>query len=836
MPRYFLKEISIEGFRGINNQGDPLRLKFDTGKVNSLFGANALGKSSTFEALSFAIRGVVPKLAKLPASDEPATYYANRFHSGGDSTVTLALEADDCSGIVTIEVKRSTSGIRTVSSPSGCPDDPETFLKSLDSELALLDYETFLEFVSDTPLKRGRTFSGLLGLSRLSECRQALEVLANQRNLNTDFNLETQQHLKVREEQAVKESEKRLRAAYRMFLSAEADPILDPDAASSAALRALKELPTVGDLVTETSLAEIDFNKLRAAIRAAEGSLDRERLSKVLQDIGKLRSLSQPDEEADELFTLTQTLKQRDAALSETRGTFFHKLYEAVDQLYMTGEWSKHDDCPACESNLDFHLDERIRQKLSQYEAVVAANQNLAQSWTTSNWPKRLKTLEEADTLGIADTKRQYTLLSTQFTTANISVDHLAAVKAQLEWLDSISSARLQELEAEKQTLETTLPPSLVALTEQVEHAASLQQAIQEVKSSTAKIAAIQLRLDLHQSWVVFIQDIAKEFARAEVKLSTVQTTNLETEYRAMYEQVTSNPEIVPMLKKADSSEELHLKLAQFYGLQNLSATTLLPESYRNALAICIYLSTALRSTSKARFIILDDVTSSFDAGHQWNLMEVIRTRIAYPENPNGPQLIILSHDGLLEKYFDTMATESRWHHQRLQGMPPKGVVYPHTQDVNRIGQAARTHLSAGQTQVAMPLIRQYLEQKLLQIIRKLEIPVPLDFSIRDDRKMVKNCLDAIGEAISLHQGAGSLILTLQQVNDLTGVYVPSIVGNWVSHYSTSSAASVTPYVLLGVLDAIDKLADCFRYPCACGGGTQQRFYKSLSSKACACP
>src|ERR1035438_9237412 len=185
-----------------------------------------------------------------------------------------------------------------------------------------------------------------------------------------------------------------------------------------------------------------------------------------------------------------------------------------------------------------------------------------------------------------------------------------------------------------------------------------------------------------------------------------------------MYKEVTKNPEIVPLLKKSDTSEELHLRLAHFYGLSDLSAATLLPESYRNALAICIYLAAVLQLSSTARFVVLDDLTSSFDAGHQWSLMELIRTKVAYPSNPNGPQVIILSHDGLLEKYFDTMASEAKWHHQRLQGLPPKGLVYPHTQDINRLEQAARQQLSAGQTDLAMPLIRQYLEQKLLQVIR----------------------------------------------------------------------------------------------------------------------
>jgi hypothetical protein len=195
----------------------------------------------------------------------------------------------------------------------------------------------------------------------------------------------------------------------------------------------------------------------------------------------------------------------------------------------------------------------------------------------------------------------------------------------------------------------------------------------------------------------------------------------------------------------------------------------------------------------------------------------------------------ILSHDSLLEKYFDTMETKTQWHHQRLQGLPPKGLVYPHTQDVNRLEDAARQQLLAGQTDLAMPLIRQYLEQKLLHVIRKLEIPVRLDFSIRDDRKMVGNCLETISSALDLHKRAGDLILDPRQIHDLETVYVPALVANWVSHYATATGVSLSPYVLIGVLDTINKVILCFMYPCKCDGRLQPRYYKNLTAKACAC-
>lgn len=57
MSRYFLAQMAVEGFRGINNSGDPLTLKFKPDCMNSVYANNGVGKTSLFEALQFVIHG-----------------------------------------------------------------------------------------------------------------------------------------------------------------------------------------------------------------------------------------------------------------------------------------------------------------------------------------------------------------------------------------------------------------------------------------------------------------------------------------------------------------------------------------------------------------------------------------------------------------------------------------------------------------------------------------------------------------------------------------------------------------------------------------------------------
>ena len=192
MARYFLKRIRVEGFRGINNEADPLDLSFRTDATNSVFAVNGTGKSSLFEALSYAIRGHIPKLDALQAQERPTEYYCNRFHSRSHATIDLEFEPDDGSGkLISIRVERSSSGRRTVSSPTG-EAAPEEFLSKLNEDFTLLDYRTFSRFMDDSPLERGRSFSALLGLSAYSDLRQCLQSVSDTRSLNTDFDIKGQ--------------------------------------------------------------------------------------------------------------------------------------------------------------------------------------------------------------------------------------------------------------------------------------------------------------------------------------------------------------------------------------------------------------------------------------------------------------------------------------------------------------------------------------------------------------------------------------------------------------------------------------------------------------------
>lgn len=833
MTYYFLTRVKIEGFRGINNENQPLELRFKPEAVNSIFAVNATGKSSIFEALCYAIRGDVPKLRDLQASERPGNYVANLFHSGGVATVELDL-VDDQGAPTTITLVRSPEGTRSVTAVPASAD-PETILKMLDEDFTLIDYEQFTRFINSTPLNRGRSFSALLGLSGYSQLRQLLQTLSDTRGLNTDFELPVLQTTISDNESFAKQSFSQFASAYTDLTGNSPGDVTDVAKWGGDILSALTSIELLRPAIGSQRLSDIDFAKLRELVRGEEGGAKRDELARLIEATTRLAAIEVTSDESAETdaTVLRGAVARHTELLALTAGSDYQQLHDSALRLYRSGRWHDPRRCALCQTELTAPLEPHITAEVAKYEATRAQEQTIRSRAEGSAWMASLRALEQVAELAVTRVERRADTVMDHARRGVLTAADVDQALGAFRALRQRLAALLAECKQQRETLEKELPPSLVAVTTQIENGARARDNLSAYWRATSTLGQARTKLAKYERWQKFINDVSNEICEAEASLTAARLKALGDDYKVLFKEIMGIHDVVPALARSDQNENLDVQLDEFHGLTTgLSARALLSESYRNALAVSVFLSAAALQQTSARFIVLDDVTSSFDAGHQFRLMEQIRQRLQYRGGSEGLQFIVLSHDGLLEKYFDKVAQESGWHHQRLQGLPPLGAVTVVGQDAQRLRTTAERFLSAGQVNAAEPLLRQYLELSLLRVVERVRIPVPIDISMRDDRQMVQNMLDAILAAVQLHEKAGVLILTQTQVDDLKKRHVTSLVSNWVSHYSTGSTSSLSPAVLLGVLDTIDELVGCFKWDDTSTTPPRRRWYKNLSSRS----
>ena len=507
-------------------------------------------------------------------------------------------------------------------------------------------------------------------------------------------------------------------------------------------------------------------------------------------------------------------------------------LYQRASAVVDDAAWADPNQCPVCDTKLGVRISDHLHARIAQYAAADEANGNLAVAIDTAHSIARLGRLESALPLAVPASDRLHASVVQAAGDHALPTTALTRAFARLDELELKRSQEVERLDGERIEIERKLPPSLVAVSRMLASVRQFCDAISAHRAASDALAKIKQQLSRRQRWQKFVVDARDAFSSAEARLANNRITNIQTEYQALFaELVRGGPDVKPTLERAAGTENVDLKLSNFHGLNDINARAVLSESYRNAVAAAIVLSAARRYNGTPRFVVLDDITSSFDAGHQFSLMEAIRTKLQQPANPDGLQFIILSHDTALEKYFDKQNGTADWCHQKLQGMPPIGRVMVSAQEADRLKVQAENLLNAGQVDIGAPFVRQYLEYKLGHIISKLRIPCPPDYATRGDKRTLSTYLDAIVDAIDLYQAAGRCVLTAQQIADVKNTHVPSIVGNFVSHYETGAGTPFGAYALLGVLQSIDDLADSFTFIDAGQTPPAKKFYRRLDRR-----
>ena len=829
MSRYFLASAAIEGFRGINNDGDPLVLKFKHDAVNSVHAPNGVGKSSIFEALHFALHGTVPRLEGMQDAEQGASYIVNKFHPAQQATVALVFKSDDGTPDVSITVTRTAAGGRVVTSPSGHAD-PDSFLADLCEDFVLVDYPRFASLVDCSALERGRSFASLVGMSRYSQLRQALDGAKNTRNINGDLGLSTLDTEVTAENRALGAVEQRILAAHQEVTGAAGGQMADTAALKAQVTAGLAGIALFAPLLANASVMDFDFDAAEKIVDEEEGGAARKTLDGLNTAVTTLGGLQVSAAELAEIDALVTAAKARDDAMRKVGAASLHALLKNALSVVNSADWHDPKVCPVCEKAGDGPLQDQLEVKIALYDETDQLDAELKRQVQSAGCVGKLRQLEEQARLGVVDADRIAPVLTLAARQSSVSTADLERAKDALGALEAKRVDVLTAINAEITTLQAGLPPSLVAVTRTLGQAKQFRDAMNEYERTLPALAAKRAKLAKLNRWKTFITKVAGQFATAESALANARITDIQASCQELFGHlVRGGPDVRPTLNRAQNTEQVDLKLADFFGLPNQSARALLSESYRNAVAASIFMAAATRQQGVPRFMVLDDVTSSFDAGHQFSLMDTIRTKLRFGAAnglPGGLQFIILSHDTSLEKYFDRLNGTTEWNHQKLQGMPPRGRLMIATQQADRLKAQAEQYLNAGQIDIGEPFVRQYLEYKLGQIITRLEVPVPPDYATRGDKRTLSTYVDAITAAVVLYQAAGRCVLSAQQVADLQNHHMPSIMANYVSHYETGAGNPFNAYALLGVLQSVDALADCFCWTDP--ANNQRKYYRRL--------
>jgi hypothetical protein len=163
----------------------------------------------------------------------------------------------------------------------------------------------------------------------------------------------------------------------------------------------------------------------------------------------------------------------------------------------------------------------------------------------------------------------------------------------------------------------------------------------------------------------------------------------------------------------------------EFHGKPTHPPMKYLSESHLNSLGICLFLSSAKLFNKNSRFLVLDDIVTSFDLGHRRRLLRLLR------EEFKDWQIILLTHERL---WFDMIKREliqNGWLFKDVEWSVENGV------QLNKSAADLREFIDDKRKKFDVSNdVRKLLEASLKEICHVLEVRVPFRFNEGNEQRM----------------------------------------------------------------------------------------------------
>ena len=192
-------------------------------------------------------------------------------------------------------------------------------------------------------------------------------------------------------------------------------------------------------------------------------------------------------------------------------------------------------------------------------------------------------------------------------------------------------------------------------------------------------------------------------------------------------------------------------------------------ESHINCYGISFFLASVKAFNSINKFIVLDDVISSFDSNHRKRFADLLFDKFG------DYQVILLTHETEWFSYVKELAKRKNWHIHEIKWTESQGT---HLEESPSDLKELIEHQIANSTEAQLGnSIRRYLEQILKVIALNIEVKTNFRFNDQNEKRMPDELLNELKSLI----GKKSTELKAQ-TPIIDRVATSAILGNLLSH------------------------------------------------------
>ena len=192
-------------------------------------------------------------------------------------------------------------------------------------------------------------------------------------------------------------------------------------------------------------------------------------------------------------------------------------------------------------------------------------------------------------------------------------------------------------------------------------------------------------------------------------------------------------------------------------------------ESHLNCFGLSFFLASVIAFNKESKFLVLDDVISSFDSNHRKRFADLMFEKFS------DYQVILLTHEHEWYQYVCQLAKRKSWLINELKWNETNGTHLEEKPSDLRI--IIETNLAKGNVDILGNPIRKYLEHSLKEICVNLEVKVNFRFNEVNEKRMPDELLNELKSKIN--KSSNEL---KAQMPILERIINSNILGNLLSH------------------------------------------------------
>jgi recombinational DNA repair ATPase RecF len=600
-----LRKLSVSGFRGARFA---LPLDFSNkSKSLAIFGENAAGKSTITDALEWFLTDRVGHLWREDCKQEALRHVL--IEDGADSTVTVEFNGDSLTG-----EKRLSSALKT--STDLANDNTRAVVKGLQDDRIILRHADIVGFLDQQKGAKRKAIADIIGYEEINKFRDAIQGTLNALKRESAYtsaktSAETLAGDMVREVGQIVPD----RQAFLTFAQSIVAPF---------------ELGT--EVTDEASFAE--------AVKALNS------LGNSEQKIKKAQRLDQLAKACTALAAEISTFV-RDAEAFVTSYNVLAKERENVNQLRLSDFLNKghaviesedyvDDACPFCLSAYELGaLQGEIANRIDAMSAIqgrldAAKAQKDAVLQAILSIGMQAKAIGETytdltglDELIVATTTARK-LLRAALQGITAAFDGLTVYEAPEGFEYDI--ARLQHC-CETGAAKAQEEASQLGLTEQEQKVTTALSSLRMLEGQVRDYERAQRVIDAYEAQILTLDAIFERFVTVQnAALQSVLDT-ISADVGKFYAKLHPDESVDNVRLTMVGEEGVEFQYA-FHGEEVQPPRKYLSESHLNSLGVVLFLANARIFNKQAKFLVLDDIVTSFDTSHRRRLLRLLREEL----------------------------------------------------------------------------------------------------------------------------------------------------------------------------------------------------------------